>query len=129
MIGLLGSLRFRVNDNKVFTFNNMKREVSASWNTMERIGQKPISEFSGPNLQTISLDITLDASLGVRPRQLLEVLERMTESGQASELVIGRKMVGKNKWVITKCSQAWDVILRGGELYRANVSLSLQEYL
>lgn len=129
MIGLLGSLRFRVNDNKVFTFNNMKREVSASWNTMERIGQKPISEFGGPNLQTISLDITLDASLGVRPRQLLEVLERMTESGQASELVIGRKMVGKNKWVITKCSQAWDVILRGGELYRANVSLSLQEYL
>ena len=129
MIGLLGSLRFRVNDNKVFTFSNMKREVSASWNTMERIGQKPISEFGGPNLQTISLDITLDASLGVRPRQLLEVLERMTESGQASELVIGRKMVGKNKWVITKCSQAWDVILRGGELYRANVSLSLQEYL
>lgn len=129
MIGLLGSLRFRVNDNKVFTFSNMKREVSASWNTMERIGQKPISEFSGPNLQTISLDITLDASLGVRPRQLLEILERMTESGQAKELVIGRKMVGKNKWVITKCSQAWDVILRGGELYRANVSLSLQEYL
>lgn len=129
MIGLLGSLRFRVNDNKVFTFNNMKREVSASWNTMERIGQKPISEFSGPNLQTISLDITLDASLGVRPRQLLEILERMTETGQANELVIGRKMVGKNKWVITKCSQAWDVILRGGELYRANVSLSLQEYL
>ena len=129
MIGLFGSLRFRVNDNKVFTFNNMKREISASWNTMERIGQKPISEFGGANLQTISLDITLDASLGVRPRQLLEVLERMTESGQASELVIGRKMVGKNKWVITKCSQAWDVILRGGELYRANVSLSLQEYL
>lgn len=129
MIGLLGSLRFRVNDNKVFTFSNMKREVSASWNTMERIGQKPISEFSGPNLQTISLDIILDASLGVRPRQLLEILERMTESGQAKELVIGRKMVGKNKWVITKCSQAWDVILRGGELYRANVSLSLQEYL
>lgn len=129
MIGLLGSLRFRVNDNKVFTFSNMKREVSASWNTMERIGQKPISEFSGPNLQTISLDITLDASLGVRPRQMLEILERMTESGQANELVIGRKMVGKNKWVITKCSQAWDVILRGGELYRANVSISLQEYL
>ena len=129
MIGLLGSLRFRVNDNKVFTFSNMKREVSASWNTMERIGQKPISEFSGPNLQTISLDITLDASLGVRPRQMLEILERMTESGQANELVIGMKMVGKNKWVITKCSQAWDVILRGGELYRANVSLSLQEYL
>lgn len=129
MIGLLGGLRFRVNDSKVFTIHNMKREISASWNSMERIGQKPISEFGGPDLQTVSFDITLDASLGVKPRQLLGVIEQMTESGEANELVIGRKLVGKNKWVITKCSQAWDVILRGGELYRANATLSLQEYL
>jgi phage protein U len=129
MIGLLGNLRFRVNDNKVFTFQNMRREISASWNSMERIGQKPISEFGGASLQTVSLEITLDASLGVKPRQLLGDLERMTESGEANKLVIGRKMVGKNKWVITKCSEAWEVILRGGELYRAKVTLSLQEYL
>ena len=129
MIGIMGSLRFRVNDSKVFTIQNMKRDISASWNSMERIGQKPISEFGGPDLQTVSFEITLDASLGVKPRQLLGVIEQMTELGEANELVIGKKLVGKNKWVITKCSQTWDVILRGGELYRANVTLSLQEYL
>jgi hypothetical protein len=129
MIGILGSLRFRVNDSRVFTFHNLKREVSASWSTMERIGQKPLSEFNGPDLQTISFDITLDASLGVKPRYLLGVLERMVETGEVNTLVIGKKMVGKNKWVITKSSEAWEVVLRGGELYRASVSLTLQEYL
>ncbi|HCD43978.1 MAG TPA: DNA-packaging protein [Lachnoclostridium sp.] len=129
MIGLLGGLRFRVNDSRVLTFQNMRREISASWNTMNRIGQKPLSEFGGADLQTVTFDITLDASLGVKPRMLLGIMERMTESGEANELVIGRQLVGKNKWVITKCSQAWEIILRGGELYRANVTLTLQEYL
>ncbi len=129
MIGILGSLRFRVHDNRVFTFQNLKREISASWSTMERIGQKPLSEFNGPDLQTVSFDITLDASLGVKPRYLLEVLERMVETGEVNTLVIGKKKVGKNKWVITKSSEAWEVVLRGGELYRASVSLTLQEYL
>ena len=129
MIGILGNLRFRVNDSQVFTFQNLKREISASWNTMDRIGQKPLSEFSGPDLQTMSFDVTLDVSLGVKPRYLLEVLERMTESGEVNTLVIGKKMVGNNKWVITKSSEAWEVVLRGGELYRATVSLTLQEYL
>lgn len=129
MIGILGSLRFRVNDSRVFTFQNLKREVSASWSTMERIGQKPLSEFNGPDLQTISFDITLDASLGVKPRYLLGVLERMVEAGEVNTLVIGKNKVGKNKWVITKSSEAWEVVLRGGELYRASVSLTLQEYL
>ena len=129
MIGILGNLRFRVNDSRVFTFQNLKREVSASWSTMERIGQKPLSEFNGPDLQTISFDITLDASLGVKPRYLLEVLERMVEAGEVNTLVIGKKKIGKNKWVITKSSEAWEVVLRGGELYRASVSLTLQEYL
>ena len=96
---------------------------------MERIGQKPLSEFNGPDLQTVSFDITLDASLGVKPRYLLGVLERMVETGEVNTLVIGKKKVGKNKWVITKSSEAWEVVLRGGELYRASVSLTLQEYL
>jgi phage protein U len=129
MIGILGSLRFKVNDSRVFTFRNLKREISASWSTMERIGQKPLSEFNGPDLQTISFDIMLDASLGVKPRHLLGVLERMVETGEVNTLVIGKKKVGKNKWVITKSSEAWEVVLRGGELYRASVSLTLQEYL
>ena len=129
MVGLFGDIRFRVSDSRVLTFRNFKKEISADWNSMERIGQKPLLEFGGPKLQTISFEITLDASLGVTPKIMLGRLERMTEGGEAYDLVIGKKRIGSHPWVITKCSQAWNVILRKGEIYRATVTLSLQEYV
>lgn len=129
MVGLLGDIRFRVSDSRVLTFRNLKREISSTWNTMDRIGMKPMVEFGGANLQTASLEIVLDASLGVRPKTLLTTLERMAESSESYDFVLGRRMIGKNQWVITKCSQAYDIILRGGEIYKATVSLTLQEYV
>lgn len=129
MIGVLGNVLFRVSDSRVLTIRNMKQEISASWETMDRIGLKPLTEYSGPNLQTISFEITLDASLGVKPRMMLQTLERMAEGSEAYDLVLGRRLIGKNKWVITKCSAAYDVILRGGDIYKATVSLNLQEYV
>lgn len=129
MVGLFGGIRFRVSDSRVLTFRNFKKEISSDWNSMERIGQKPLLEFGGPKLQIISFEITLDASLGVPPRNMLSRLERMTEGGEAYDLVIGKKRIGSHPWVITKCSQAWNVILRKGEIYRATVTLSLQEYV
>lgn len=129
MVGLFGEIRFRVSDSRVLTFRNFKREISADWNSMERIGQKPLVEFGGPKLQSISFEMILDASLGVPPRAMLSRLERMTESGEAYDLVIGGKRIGAHSWVIVKCSQAWDVIQRRGEIYRAVVTLSLQEYV
>jgi len=129
MVGLLGNVRFRVSDDKVLTFRNLKREISATWNKMERIGKKPMVEYGGPNLQTASLEIVLDASLGVKPQRLLATLERMAESSETCDFVLGRRIIGKNKWVITKCSQAYDIILRNGGIYKATVSLTLQEYV
>lgn len=129
MIGLLGAIRFRVSERQVLTIKNVKREISATWNRIDRINQKPLLEYGAPNLQSVSLEITLDASLGVSPKYMLKKLETMAESAQAYDLVIGLERIGAHPWVLTKCSQAYDVILRGGEIYKATVSLSLQEYV
>ena len=77
MVGLLGGLRFRVSRSQVLTFKNFKREVSATWNSIDRIGMKPLTEFGGADLQKISFDVTLDASLGVRPIKLIKIIDRM----------------------------------------------------
>ena len=128
-VGAFGNqLVFRVSDRMVLTFKNLKREVKANWGSMDRIGQKPISFFQGPDLQSVTLEIVLDASLGIRPRKILNKISQMVETGQAETLIIGRQRVGSGKWVITKCSETWDVILQKGELYRATLSLTLQEY-
>lgn len=129
MVGILGNIRFRVSSRRVLTFQNMKREISTTWNTLDRISQKPLVEYGGADLQKLSLEITLDASLGVKPKSMLRTLEEMTESSQAHDLVLGRMRIGKHPWVVTKCSQAYDIILRGGEIYKATVTLSLMEYV
>lgn len=129
MIGLFGDVRFRVSDSRTLTIKKLKREIATVWNTMDRIGTKPMVEYGGPKLQTASMEIVLDAGLGVKPRLLLRTLDRMAEGSEAHELVLGKRMVGKNKWVITKCTDAYDVILRNGEIYKATVTLTLLEYV
>lgn len=129
MIGVLGALRFRTSDRRIFTFRNFKREVSGSWNTTERIGKKPMTEFGGAKLQTVTFDIQLDAGLGVKPRGMLEKIEHMVEKGEVNFLIIGREQIGTNNWVITKSSETWNTVLSGGELLRASVTLTLQEYV
>ena len=129
-VGSFGNqLIFRVSDETVMTFKNMKREISGNWGSMDRIGQKPLPYFQGPSLQSITMEIILDASLGIRPRRMLQRIVNMVENGQAEVLVVGRQRVGKNRWVILKSSEAWDIVLQKGELYRATVSLTFQEYM
>lgn len=128
-IGTFGPIRFSVSDQRILTFQNFKREVSGKWDKMERIGFKPLTVYHGPELQTVSFKIMIDAGLGVPPRDQLFEIERMTENAQAEYLIIGNRQVGSSRWVITKSSEAWEKVIVKGELYRASVDLTLQEYV
>jgi hypothetical protein len=129
-IGNFGKLiTFEVSDKKVLTFNNFSKTVSGNWGTHERVGKKPQSEFLGPGLQQISFDIVLSANLGVKPRFVITNIEKAIEKGRVEYLVIGAKKVGSNKWKITQMSESWGVVMSKGELQRAEVSLTLEEYL
>lgn len=88
--------------------------------------EKP--EFLGPGLQSSSLTITLSSALGVRPRTVLEEIENMVETGTAERLVIGTRPVGKNPVRLTGSSETWDVIYNRGELARATMTITLEEY-
>ena len=130
MIGTLGpNIIFAVNDQYALTFSGMTREVSGRWATHETPGTKPRAEFLGPVLQTISLPITLSAGLGVRPRRVLETIERMVEEGTAEYLILGFRPVGKNRFRLTGSSETWDTIYNRGELVRAKLTLTLEEYV
>lgn len=130
MIGTLGpNIIFAVNDQYTLTFSGMTREVSGRWATHETPGVKPRAEFLGPGLQTISLPITLSAGLGVRPRRVLETIERMVEEGTAEYLILGFRPVGKNRFRLTGSSETWDLIYNRGELVRAKLTLTLEEYV
>ena len=129
-IGNFGKLIvFETSDSKVLNFNNFQKTVSANWGKHERIGKKPCSEFLNPELQSITFTIVLNAQHGVRPRKTLESIESAIESGRVESLVIGAAKVGKNRWKITQMSETWDTILSHGELMKASLNLTLEEYL
>ena len=129
-IGSWGTgLVFSTSDSRILTFNNISRSVSSTWTNHSRIGKKDRTEFIRPALQQITFTVTLDATLGVRPRTMLDYLANAVESGTVNPLVIGGKRVGSNRWKIKTASEAWDVFLQQGQLVKAKVNLTMEEYL
>jgi hypothetical protein len=129
-IGSWGTnLIFSTSDSRILTFSNFKRTVSSTWVTHSRIGKKDRSEFARASLQKVTFTMVLDATLGVKPRTMLETLESAVENGLVYPLVIGGKKVGQNKWKINSTSEAWDVLLAQGQLVRAKVDVTMEEYL
>ena len=128
-VGSLGSrIVFTVSEGQLLTFSNMTRETAGRWASHDVMGVKPKAEFLGPDCQKVTLDIQLSAALGVRPRRVLEAVEAMVESGAAEYLSIGSRPVGRNPFRVTGSSETWDTVYSGGELARAKVSLTLEEY-
>ena len=136
MIGTLGrKIIFEVSDNRVLTFESMSREVSGRWTEHEVLGVKPKAEFLGPGLQTIQEKSSLSDRFGLRipylalgKPEFLDMVERMVERGTAEYLVIGGRLVGRRPFRITGSSEAWDKVYSRGELAKATLTISLEEY-
>lgn len=129
-IGNLGKLIvFEVSSDKVLTFTRLQQSVGGRWTTHSPIGSKPQSEFLGPDTRSASLQISLNATLGVRPRDTLTRIENAAENGEHFPLVIGGKRIGNNEWAISKVSESWDVVYGKGELVSCSVGLTLTEYV
>ena len=129
MIGTLGKkIVFEVSDDYALTFRDMSREVSGRWTEHETIGTKPKPEFLGPGNQKITLTITMSASLGVHPRAVLETIADMVESGTVEYFVLGSRPVGGNPFRLTGTSETWGTIYSRGELARASLTITLEEY-
>lgn len=129
IIGSFGDIVFATSSVSVLVPNNIGRNIGKRTATHEVIEGKPLVEYLGPDLQTITFDINLRAEYGVRPRKMLDKLAEMAESNEAFLLQIGGKPIGEHSWVLDSISETWDNIYSGGELSEATVKLSLTEYI
>lgn len=120
---------FEVSADKIRTFDGFTRESSDRWAAHEVIGQKPLSEFSGPGLDKVSFTMRLDAQYGINPRVEMENLLEMSRSGQVARLVIGGKPLGVDRWKITGLLQKWKVTDNQGNLLVAELDVTLEEYV
>ena len=120
---------FATSDYSILTFSGLTRQVGSEWAAHGRLGAKDQVEFIKPSLQKITFKIELDAMHGVRPRTTLDRLAAAAESGEVNFMVVGGKMVGANRWRITSISEAWNVVYTKGELVKATVTVSMEEYI
>ena len=121
-------ISFSVSDNKILTFSGLKRDSEARWKKHEVVGSKPFMQFLGPGEDTLSLTIVLDARHGVKPRETIEKISEYRDAGKSDYLVINGANVTMNKLVITQTSDTWDEIWNKGELVRATMEITFQEY-
>ena len=61
--GLLGKIPFSCSDSRVLTFQNLQVQKSARYASHDIIGQKPVNEYVGPSMTTLSFTIQLRAQL------------------------------------------------------------------
>lgn len=126
MIGSFAGFVFSVSEDQVKNFISLSREASARYANHEVMGQKAKKEFLGPNLSTGSFTMELSAQQGVSPMAALRVLEQYINSGRSSPFILGGKNLGR--YVITKKSEEYQLITKGGQVIKAKVDVTMEEY-
>ena len=126
MIGSFGGITFKVSSDVVRNFTDLKRSVQGRYAEHDIIGKKPVVEFLGPALDESSFTMSLDASLGVNPSEMIERIFTFVRNGSTSNFILGGRNFGK--FNITGASAAYDIITNSGGVVSAKVDVSLKEY-
>lgn len=111
------------------TFTDFTRSSAGRWANHEVLGKKPLSQFIGPGLDTVSFTVRLDVRYGINPREEMDALIELERAGKAMPLVIGGKGVGVNKFKITSLEQTWKDVDNKGNLLSADLTINLEEYV
>lgn len=129
-IGSLGEIAFEVsNYDRILTLDNYSKSISANYAEHEVIGSKPLLEFTGAKLQTISFDIRISSYLGYNPRKQMQQLIDYCEQGAVLSFILGDEPIGENKWVIESISEKAEQFMGNGEILSTMASVSLKEYI
>ena len=126
VIGVFGTVPFVCSDSMVLTFSRLSRGRQARWAKHEIIGKKPTLEWVGEDLNTVSMTIRLDMSLGVPPIAGIKAIEAMQVSKEPHILLIGGEPLGR--YVINSVSENRKFHTGLGVCQVAEVTLSLTEY-
>lgn len=129
MIGYLEEIIFNVSEREILTFKELSHSSSAKFHDHEIIGQKPLSEFLGCDLDKISLKIELNQELGANISETLEKIKQYEISGTPLNFVVGHETFGSDKWVIESSSRAYDYIYQNGVITSVSVDLNLSEFI
>lgn len=129
MIGSFGKVVFFASAEAMRTFDGFTRNSSSRWAKHDVLLLKPVSQFIGPGLDTITFSMRFDIRHGMNPRKEMNTLLEMERSGKVETLIIGGVPLGVFKWKITNLSQKWTQLDGKGNLLVGGLDVTLEEYV
>lgn len=129
LIGAFGGVPFQVSSDVVRTLEDAVWSGKASWAVHDRHIGHSLTEFTGLEPDGFTFDMQLSAYLGIDPMQSLVALWGYMRKGKPQPLVLGEKAYGKYRWSLTDMKIKLQNFDPSGNLLRATVSVTLQEYL
>lgn len=129
MIGKYGDIVFETTDTRILNFKDLKISKSNRTTSHNILMKKPILEFLGPELDSITFTVNLNASLGINVTEERNKWYKNIENATADELLIGNKKIGQNKWLTTSINETYNTILNNGQVYSLTLEITLQEYV
>lgn len=128
-IGTLGDIVFEVSDEMVKTFSNYSRKTSPRIAAHEIIGQKNVTEFLGPSIDSISFNIRLSAYFGIDPKEEADKLRTIAQKGEQMEFIIADAPVSECKWVIESMDETAAAHDGKGNIVQSDIHLTIREYV
>lgn len=125
-IGSLGQLPFICSPKKVQTFSQLSRSNKVKWAKHEVIGKKPVMEYIGEDLRTVSMTICFDSNFTQPPTEGIDRLNRMLENKLYKTLIIGGEYLGR--YVIESVEETRKHHDGKGVCHYAEVQISLTEW-
>lgn len=124
-IGNWGSIvKFQTSDKRILTLNKLKYSTAVRIQKHNMINGWPIVEFVGPDLQSTTFTIELNALLGVKPRKVEDKLWYSLVDGVTAPLVLGGRNVCARA-MLTNMSAAYNIILKKGEVMSMTIDLTM----
>ncbi len=135
MLGAIGNvdmeniILFEVSDEKILTFNNFVRSNSVRYAKNDVLLKKPVNQYVGQELDTITFDIQLKAHLGVNPVEEMNKLIVAQRDGEIVSILIGDMAFGTYRWVIKELTNTFETIDNKGEINSITINITLEEYV
>lgn len=129
MIGSLGDANFYASEKEVYTFDGLAMNTKSSYAEHKIIGRTSLLEFTGHDASSLSMNITLDVTRGLSPKDELSNLERMQRNHEAVPFILGGNVIGRGLWVIEGLNIQFADVGGDGFIYSAKIALTLKEYM
>ena len=129
MIGSFGAIVFEVSAERVRTFRDFQIQRSAKYTEHAIHGRKGLLEFTGLSASTASLNIRLDAGLGINPKEELKTLREVLTKHEALLFILDGEPQGDGLWVLESIGENYEIIDNHGTAIAVEVSIKLKEYI